>query len=121
MNSKQASHFTTGLLLVAVGLILLASEQFGWRVGFWRLWPVVFLVLGVGSLMRGAEDGRYGGGAWFLLLGVIFFLHTFRVLTLGHSWPLFIVAAGASMLFGGSEDGRRAPKTPAGSVSERRQ
>ena len=99
MDSRQSSQLTIGLVVIAVGLIMLAG-QFGdrWDWNFSRLWPVVFVMLGIGRLVR--TDGEPRSSAlWMFFLGGIFLLHTFRVLTLSHSWPLFIVAGGLSMMF----------------------
>lgn len=107
MDSKQASQVTTGMIVLAIGLMLLASQlDVGWAWDFGRLWPVVFLVLGAGRFLSSDGEGR-GSGAWFLFLGAIFLLHTFRVLPLGQSWPLFVVAAGVSMIFGRARRGGR--------------
>jgi hypothetical protein len=96
VEPKQASQVTTGMLIIVVGLVLLGGQL---RVGldFSRLWPLVFIVLGIGRYL-GRGDGK-GRGGWFFFLGAIFLLHTFRILDLGDSWPLFIVAAGVSMMF----------------------
>jgi hypothetical protein len=100
VTSKQASHFTTGLLLVVIGLLMLSNElHLGWIGGARRMWPIVLVVIGVGSLLRASESGEYGHGVWFLFLSGIFFMHTFGVLSLRASWPLFIVAFGVSLFF----------------------
>ncbi|HXT69224.1 MAG TPA: DUF5668 domain-containing protein [Vicinamibacterales bacterium] len=97
MDSKQASQVTTGLVVVAIGLMMLAGQfDSTWAWDFGRMWPIVFVVLGVGRLMT--RDGR-GSGLWFLALGAIFFMHTYGVLRLSRSWPLFIVLGGISMMF----------------------
>ena len=96
MKSKQASHMTMGLVVVAVGLILLGG-QFDWDWNFGRLWPVILIVVGVGKLLTNSEDS-IASGITFLFLGGIFLMHTFRIFTLSHSWPLFIVMAGVSMI-----------------------
>ena len=97
MDSKKASQVTTGLVVVAVGLMLLASQyDSNWAWDFGRLWPGVFVVLGVGRLLT--RDGL-GSGLWFMALAAIFFMHTYGVMRLNRSWPLFIVLAGVSMLF----------------------
>lgn len=96
MKSKQASHMTMGLVVVAVGLIMLAGQlDWNWNLG--RLWPVILIVIGVGKFLSRAEDSL-SSGITFLFLGGIFLMHTFRIFTLGHSWPLFIVMAGLSMI-----------------------
>ena len=102
MDRQQASQFTAGLLVISVGLILLVSQlgsTWGWN--FSRLWPVVFFVLAAGQVAN-REKEDWGSAVWFLFLGGIFLMHTFRVLSLGHSWPLFIVAGGLGMIFGKS-------------------
>lgn len=97
MDSKQASQVTTGLVVIAVGLMMLAGQfESGWAWDFGRMWPVIFIVIGVGKLF--SRDG-WSSAAWFLFLGGIFFLHTYRILSLRDSWPLFIVLAGVSMMF----------------------
>ncbi len=98
MKSRQASHMTMGLVVVAVGLIMLAG-QLDWDWNFGRLWPVIFIVLGMGKFLTRDEDSL-ASGVTFLFLGGIFLLHTLRIFTLGHSWPLFIVMGGLSMIIG---------------------
>jgi hypothetical protein len=97
MDSKQASQVTTGLVVVTIGLMMLAGQfDSDWAMDFGRMWPLIFVLIGVGRLLT--SDGR-GSGAWFLFLAGIFFMHTYRILSLSRSWPLFIVLAGLSMLF----------------------
>ncbi len=97
MESKQASQATTGLVVVAIGLMMLAGQfDSTWAWDFGRMWPIIFVVIGSGKLL--SSETR-SSGLWFLALGGIFFLHTYRVLPLGRSWPLFIVLAGISMMF----------------------
>lgn len=88
---------TWGLVVVSLGLIMLAGQlDWGWSVG--RLWPVIFLVIGASKFLTPDRES-WGSGVWFLFLGGIFLLHSFRIFTLNHSWPLFIVMAGLSMIF----------------------
>jgi hypothetical protein len=109
MDTRQASQLTTGILIVAIGLLLLAGQlDIGWHFG--RLWPVIFIVLGFGRYASTEKDGRRGSGGWFLFLGVLFLLHTFEILMLNDSWPLFIVAAGVSIMT--SQKDHRAARRP---------
>ena len=97
MDSKQASQVTTGLIVVAIGLMMLAGQfDTGWSVDFHRLWPLIFIVIGAGKLL--SSESR-GSAAWFLFLGGIFLMHTYRIMSLGKSWPLFVVVAGLSIMF----------------------
>ena len=119
MNSKQASRFTTGLLVTVIGLLMLSNElHLEWIGGARRMWPIIFVVMGVGSLLRASETGEYGYGVWFLFLSGIFFMHTFGILSLRASWPLFIVAFGTSLLFGKSSG--HGCKPAGGKLPERR-
>ena len=97
MDSKQASQVTTGLVVVAIGLMMLAGQfDSTWAWDFGRMWPLIFVVIGAGKLL--SSDSR-GSGAWFLFLGGIFLMHTYRIMSLGRSWPLFIVLAGLAIMF----------------------
>ena len=97
MDSKQASQVTTGLIVVAIGLMMLAGQfDTGWSLDLHRLWPLIFVVIGAGKLL--SSESR-GSGVWFLFLGGIFLMHTYRILSLGRSWPLFVVVAGLSIMF----------------------
>jgi Domain of unknown function (DUF5668) len=101
MDRKQTSQMTTGLLLIVLGLMFLGQRPDLFPdIDLRRLWPMFLLVMGVGRLVAPAEGGRRSGGAWMVFLGVLFLLHTYRVLRLDDSWPLLIVAAGVSILFG---------------------
>lgn len=89
----------TGVVLVAVGLLFLASNFDSLPdVDFGRLWPLILVVIGVGKLVSPGEDGRWGGVSLILMAG-IFLAHNYRVLRLHDSWPLFIVLVGLSILF----------------------
>lgn len=98
VTREQAKQTTIGAMLIGLGVVLLGN-QFEWGP-IWsvhRLWPLVLIVIGVPSLLFGDKDRNHGGGLCLTMTGVIFLLHTFRVLSLRQSWPLFIVAAGAAL------------------------
>ena len=112
MDHQQTKQLTFGLIVVAIGLMLFARQlDLGWSFHVSRLWPGIFLVLAVGQFLGADRDG-WRGGAWFLFLGAIFFMHTFHVLRLTDSWPLFVVAGGVSLLFPEAPGGPD-PKNPA--------
>ena len=106
MDRQRRSQVASGVLLIVVGLTFLAG-QMGWPVAraldFGRIWPVLFVVLGVGRVLVPADSGTGGrtSGLWLIFVGVVFLLHNYEVLSLAQSWPLFIVLAGASLLLGG--------------------
>ena len=98
MTREQLSRITTGAALVTVGVALLAGQVDSPLTHLKRLWPVGLLIIGLPKLVVGDRDGTRSGGVWLTSFGVIFLLHTYRVLTLRQSWPLLLVALGASLL-----------------------
>lgn len=110
MDRRQSSQVTMGVLLVAIGLIFL-GDQLGFSLSwnFGRLWPLILIVLGTAKVARSSGGS---GGYMLALIGIIFLLHTYGIMTLDSSWPLFIVAAGLSMLFGGRRGVSSAQKEP---------
>lgn len=120
MDPQQSKQLTFGLVVVAIGLMLFASQlDWGWNFHIGRLWPAVFVALAVGHFASSSREA-WKDGAWFLFLAVIFFMHTFYVLRLTDSWPLFVVAAGVSFMFPkgpGCGSDRHAAAAGAGSAS----
>jgi hypothetical protein len=99
MNAQRDSfgRLFTGLVIMALGAIFLADNLGFVDVGsIGRFWPVILILLGIGSIFR---PGHRRGGAWLLFLGALFLLHTFGYFRLHDSWPLFIVAAGVGMIW----------------------
>ncbi len=101
------------LVLIGLGVLFLIGNS-----GLFRGFPVhrliPFLLIGVGvwifvrkmTEMGGglADDGTPAyrmrlfraarGSVWIILVGVLFLLDTFNILSWGRSWPLFIIVAG---------------------------
>jgi hypothetical protein len=122
---NRSSQVTTGLLLIALGLLFFADRQgwaWGWHLSFGRLWPLLLIVSGITRVIvpvertitdqsgqAGVTVRRYrlGSGFWLVAIGALMLLHVNRVLSLRESWPLFIVAGGLSMMFGDDRKTRR--------------
>ncbi len=99
MDRKQTSQLSVGVILVGIGIAILSRQmEMPWAWDLGRLWPVVFFIIAAGHLAT--TEGRLllARATWFLFLGSIFLLHTYRVLPLNRSWPLFIVAGGVALL-----------------------
>ena len=122
---ERSARLTTGLLLIAVGLLFLADHQ-GWSWGlhltFRRLWPLMLVFAGLPKVIvpidepiadpagqPGATVRRYrlGSGFWMVSMGVLFLLHVNQVLRLEQSWPLLIVAGGVTIIFSDRRRSRR--------------
>lgn len=91
-----------GVVLVVLGVLLLAPQVFpqldiGGLIG--KLWPVIFVVLGLGELGRPKSNEVLGFG--LIAVGAIWTLSNLDILNLrgiGQYWPLGLIAAGLLML-----------------------
>lgn len=124
-EGNRSSQVTTGLLLIALGLLFFADRQgwsWGWHLSFGRLWPVLLIVWGLSTVIvpvehittdvsgqPGVRVRRYrlGRGFWTVVAGVLALLHVNHVLSFRQSWPLLVVAGGLSMMFGDDRKLRR--------------
>jgi hypothetical protein len=113
------NRFPAGAIwLIGLGLIFLIGNT-GLFHGFpiHRLIPFFLIGLGVWLFVHKmtvsgatlADDGTayyrvrlFGalrGSVWIILVGVLFLLSTFNILSWGRSWPLFIIVAGLMTFF----------------------
>jgi len=113
------NRFPTGAIwLIGLGIIFLIGNA-GLFHGFpiHRLVPFFLIGLGVWLFVHKmtvsgatlADDGTafyrmrlvsaLRGSVWIILVGVLFLLSTFGILSWGHSWPLFIIVAGLMAIF----------------------
>ena len=113
------NRFPAGAIwLIGLGLIFLIGNT-GFFHGFpiHRLIPFFLIGLGVWLFVHKmtisgatlADDGTayyrirlFGalrGSVWIILVGVLFLLSTFNILSWGRSWPLFIIVAGLMTFF----------------------
>ncbi len=114
VTARRISRFPVGaVVLIGLGVLFLIGNA-GWAEGFpiSRLLPFLLIGLGVWIFIRRmldtgvgfADDGTPGyrlrvyralrGSIWVLLVGVLFLLDSFRILSWDHSWPLFIIVGG---------------------------
>ena len=90
----------TGLLLIAIGLIFLASNLGTMpEINMARQWPLILVAIGVIKILAPGDDSRWDGVPLLLIAG-IFLAHNYHVMRIHDSWPLFIVVAGLSVMFG---------------------
>ncbi|HET9368756.1 MAG TPA: DUF5668 domain-containing protein [Vicinamibacterales bacterium] len=97
-RDEVAAQVTKGVLIMTIGLIFLGDQWDvtpGWSIA--RLWPLVFVVVGVGRFFS-TDLQRIASGALFLFLAGIFLMHTHHLMSLRQSWPLFIVWGGFAVL-----------------------
>jgi hypothetical protein len=112
--TPRGNRFPVGAILLIVFGILFFFGSSGWFHGFPVQRVIPFLIIATGiwiffhkmstSGLGVADDGSPGyrlrviralrGAIWVILVGVLFFLDTFNILSWDHSWPLFIIIAG---------------------------
>ena len=90
----------TGVLLIGIGLIFLASNLGTLpEINVARMWPLILVAIGIIKILAPGDDSRWDGVPLILIAG-IFLAHNYRVMRIHDSWPLFIVVAGLSVMFG---------------------
>lgn len=117
--SGLGSRVPTGaILLIGLGVVFLIGNS-----GLFRGFPVQklipFLLIGLGVWLFVRKMTEMGGGladdgtasyrvrlfraargpVWIVLVGVLFLLDTFNILSWGRSWPLFIIVGGLMTFF----------------------
>lgn len=108
------NRFPAGAIwLIALGTLFLLNTSGIFRGLNFRLFlPLFFIGIGVWSFVHKMTQTGHGladdgtpeyririfraarGAVWLILLGVIFFLADFNILSWGRSWPLFLILAG---------------------------
>lgn len=70
MESRAKRHILTGgMILITVGILIILNKITAF--GFNRSWPILLIVIGIGTLVQRVRDL----GGWFLVAaGVIFLL-----------------------------------------------
>ncbi|HEX4577117.1 MAG TPA: B-box zinc finger protein [Edaphobacter sp.] len=113
------NRFPVGAIwLIGLGCLFLIGNS-GWLHAFpvHRIVPFFLIGFGVWLFVRRmtdtgagiADDGTPGyqyrlfralrGSVWVTLIGVLFLLDTFDILSWGHSWPIIIIVAGLMAIF----------------------
>jgi len=90
-----------GLIIIAVGTLLLLSQLGLLHLNIWRLWPMVFVVVGIGKIIGGTSTGDRVWGCFVIGIGALILGHEFGYIAygIGQLWPLFIIGAGAVMIW----------------------
>ena len=94
---ERRSNLTAGLILIVLGVIFLGEQTWGYNWALHRNWPILLLVIGAAQVfINRGESVR--GGVWLLLLGSIFMLTSWNVMSWDKAWPLFIIAGGVAIM-----------------------
>ncbi|MBM4387295.1 MAG: hypothetical protein FJ088_06115 [Deltaproteobacteria bacterium] len=93
-----------GIILIFVSPVILL-ETTPVISGVYRLWPLIPLVFGIGSVLLFFKSGRndslmFGFGVYFIMLSVFFlYLNYTSWDRLSYLWPVFILLIGLAFLF----------------------
>lgn len=99
MERKEKMHVITGgMVLVTLGVLIILGNTQIWS--FSRSWPVLLIVIAVGTLIQRFKDL----GGWIILaVGVVFLLTEvfgMQVYTMGkYLMPVLLIVVGANVLF----------------------
>ncbi len=99
---RAGGALISGIIIVAVGVVLLLGEFGLLRVEFvWHLWPLILVLIGGGKLLGGHDGSDRIWGCSLALVGVLLVLHEFGKFPwgLGQIWPLFVIGGGVAVLW----------------------
>ncbi len=96
-NPSATSSLVTGLVLSAIGIVLLL-DRFGIinAANVWRFWPIFFILPGIVKASEPGPPARRIWGAFLVVFGGLLLLHEFNYSPYGwnYLWPLFLVFGG---------------------------
>jgi predicted membrane protein len=111
-NRAATSTLVSGLIVAGIGVVLLLD-----RLGIidsnflWRLWPLIFVAIGVGRFVESHAPKDQIWGGFLISIGGLLTLHELGYIRfgIGELWPLFLIAAGVLLAWHSNEirEGRR--------------
>jgi hypothetical protein len=98
LRSRISPRLVVGLAVMVLGALLtLDNLGFVDFEGLWRYWPVVFVLVGLGKFVQGADV--FGAFVW-IAVGAAILGSNFGLLRLRQVWPLLLVVMGARLVLG---------------------
>lgn len=106
-KTSPRPSFVWPLILVTLGVVFLLSNlgilQGDLWNDFWRLWPVIFIAIGLDSLFRRYE---IAGPVFMVVLGSVLLMNSLGILGWGtwellwRLWPILLVTVGIEIIIG---------------------
>jgi predicted membrane protein len=92
------SRVLPGLILVAIGTVILLNHMGILSIDLWKLWPVILIVVGA---MKFLESRNRVFGVLMMALGGLFLLGNlgYLRLTAADFWPIVLIAVGLSLIW----------------------
>lgn len=110
MTRNLWGRFTTGTIIVLVGLLLLlATTETIEFTSIWELVPLIFVLLGVWALVR-SEFRNLVGPVMVIAIAGAYFARNLGLISdgaIGTWWPLFVILFGLLVLFNRSRRRQR--------------
>jgi hypothetical protein len=116
-RGRNSGQIAVGLIVVAMGVMLLVDRYLDPDVPLMRSWwPLILIVMGAARLVttRPCRDGRSRSrrsGVWLIMIGlwgVVSESHLFGF-TFATSWPLLVIGAGVIIVWRSLETSSRPP------------
>lgn len=122
MNTKQHCIFVPriilGLGIIATGILfLLGNLDILNPHDYFRFWPAILILVGIGQLIQVESGGRRIWGVLLIIIGTVMLLNRLFYIdfNLWDYWPLILVLIGVSMIIRSSIF-RRGANTPGESI-----
>jgi len=105
---KFSGRIIMGGMFIIIGTVLLLQkldviyleELLGIR-SIWSMWPIVFVLIGIGKIIDLPTLKGIGEGVWWIFLGGWLYVSINHVygLSFGETWPAMVIAVGMNILW----------------------
>src|SRR5258708_37755141 len=98
---SDLSGLLFGGLVVVAGLLMLLDNLNIIRIhDFWRYWPIIVVIIGVGKVLEARSPMGYVWGGMIALVGAFILLDNLDVVPFNFDllWPIFIIGFGIIVL-----------------------
>ena len=100
LRKRHSGEIFAGLIIMGVGVLFLLRNVDLIEFQFQKIWPLIFLVIGVARLLSGQSwESRSDSIFWFFM-GAAFFIGSNHVWGLSNhdTWPLILIGVGLGIL-----------------------
>ena len=115
--AEDKSRYFTGIIIIALGTILLLNNLQITNVNvwqyLWQYWPVLIIIWGINSLLTGSKaPASLGVSLFILLLGIVLLTNSLEYTAFNFRqifnffFPLLIILVGASLFFSPAFSGK---------------
>ncbi len=116
----QPAKLIIGVAAIAAGILFLLDQRGIIHLrDFWRLWPVIFILIGIGKLFESNNRDRFVGAGVMFLIGGGWILINYGYFGWQQVWPAALIIFGVMLLIqamqsrddapSGSSDGKLKP------------